>query len=105
MDFTYVATGGVQVFNCADCKFSITRHYEFPIGSILFIKAKAMKGLYRRVVIKEVRFPSAYVNLYVDTLNALWNEDELVSHQTAIALIQQYTITRHAELEQIVKMC
>lgn len=105
MDFTYEASGGIRIFGCSFYNFEKTKIYLFTIGSILYSKPKAMIGVYEKVAVKDVRFPKDFVNLYVDTFNALWNEDELVSYQTATNLIAQYIERRNALAEENVSLC
>lgn len=105
MDFTYEASGGIQVFGCASYKLVWFRRYRYRIGSIVFDKHKALKGIYEKVAIKDVRFPNPYVDLYVDTFNGLWNENELVSYETATEIIEEYILIRNAQLEEAVRMC
>lgn len=105
MDFTYEATGGIQLFGCSSYTLTHLRYYKYREGSILFSKQKAIKGVYEKIAIKKVLFPTQYVNLYVDTFNGLWNEDELVSYQTAVSLVQNYIERRNAEYEESVRRC
>ena len=105
MDYTYVATGGFSIFGCSDYTLYHNRRTAFSIGSILFSKQKALKGTYEKVCIKKILFPSKYINLYVDTFNALWNENELVSYNTAVALVKHFIDVRNAEIEENVRMC
>ena len=105
MDFTYVASGGISIIGCSNYELDYYRYYKYSIGSIVFNKHKALKGIYEKVVIKKVKFPTGYVNLYIDTFNAHWNEDELVSYNTATALIKNYIDTRNANIENLVRTC
>lgn len=105
MDFSYNSTGGIEIIGCANYNLIHLRHYQHSIGSILFSKSKASKGFYEKVAIKDVKFPQEYINLYVDTFNALWNENELVSYETAVDLINAYIIRRNHYIEQSLKLC
>ena len=105
MDFSYDTIGGFEIFGCSDYNLTHLRYYQYSIGSILFVKKKALKGVYEKIAIKEVRFPKDYVNLYVDTFNALWNENELVSYETAVDLINAYIQRRNSSIEELIKLC
>ena len=116
--FTYVASGIIQVGGCSAYEERVNICYEYAIGSLVFEKIKAMKGIYERHCIKDVRFDmqqvkalkrvanySAVKPLYIDTFNAYWNEDELVSYEDAKALVEAYIIQRNAELQQMALNC
>ena len=105
MDFTYVASGGVQIFGCADYSESYAWNYEFAVGSIVFSKPKALKGVYEKIAIKKVKWIDDYTAFYTDTFNAHWNQDELVSYDTAKALVKHYIDVRNAALENLVRNC
>jgi hypothetical protein len=105
MDYTYQATGGIQMIGCSSYKLIHFRHYKYRIGSILFSKEKAMRGIYEKIAVKSVRFPNPYVNLYVDTFNALWNEDEIVSYETAVGLVKEYANLVHDKSLDAIKNC
>ena len=102
MDFTYEATGGIEVFGCPAYSMAITYHPIFQIGDILYSKKKAMHGVYEKIAVKKILFP-AY--LYVDTFNALWNQRELVTYEVATALIEQYITIRNAQATRAAKLC
>ena len=99
MDFTYQAVGGPKISGCANYKLKIFRYYLFGIGSIVFVKAKAMKGIFEKIAIKKVTFHGPYINLYFDTFNAAWNENELVSYDNALILVNAYIEQSRAEYE------
>ena len=105
MDFTYEASGGVEVFGCSGYELIYFRYYKYRVGSILFSKDKANIGIYEKIAIKDVRFPTPFVNLYVDTFNGLWNEDELIPYETAQPLVKQYIEKRNADAENATKLC
>ena len=102
MDFTYEATGGIEIFGCSTYNAEITYHPIFQIGDILYSKEKAMHGIYEEIAVKKILFPTY---LYVDTFNALWNQRELVTYEVATALIEQYILIRNAKATIAAKMC
>jgi hypothetical protein len=103
MDFTYSASGSVLTGDCSKYDYQYAHPHLFYIGDTVYVKPKALKGVLEKISIKEVRFPGSYdptrgrmvrydinIPLYVDTLNALFNEKELVTYVDALALIQDY---------------
>jgi hypothetical protein len=118
MDYTYTATGTLHVGNCAICTLYHVFTYAYAVGSIVYSKGKAKKGVFEKIFIKKVRPVSKYVifsknhvpetrfkALYVDSLNGYWNEDELVSFEVASALVDDYYLRAAALAEQLVLSC
>lgn len=109
---------GVQIGGSATYRLNYFIYYDFAIGSIVYSKKKAMRGIYERVCIKNVKFPDSVLEgmrrtatpeevhpIYVDTLNGLWNEDELVSYEDATILIEMSLIRDQALAEEMVFQC
>lgn len=118
MNFTYTATGSIRVGGCSSYKWSYNYRYAFAIGSILYLKPKALKGVLEKVVVKDVRFPRKsdptrrllcrfcdLYPLYVDTLNALFNEEELITREEAVELIRDYQEKLRNDQEQLALNC
>lgn len=114
----YEATGEIRLGGCAGYLVEAFLYYDFEIGSIVFNKDKAVRGVYERVVIKDVRFPKTYTNhrrrvckhcdlkpLYVDTLNALWNEEDLISYDQAQRLVSEWQLDQAEMLEIVARKC
>lgn len=59
------------------------------VGDTLYIKSRAKLGIFERVFIKKVLLNGRFkiVPIYKDTMNALWNENELVTREEAEALV------------------
>ena len=82
MIFDILATGGIVVggegldVDATPAKWSPR--------DVLYNKEKLANGIIEKIVIKKRLFPrrddpnAAYLVLYQDTFNALWNEDDLV---------------------------
>jgi hypothetical protein len=100
-DFKHEASSGIRMFGHALCKKTYIRYHQYQIGSILFAKHKAIRGVYEKIAIKRIKFPNRYVNLYVDTFNGLWNENELIPYESAVVLVDRYIERRNAWLEEI----
>ena len=105
MDYTYNSVGGVELFGCSDYIAKQFRYFNFAIGSIVFSAAKARKGIYEKIAIKEVLFPKPQINLYVDTYNGLWNENELVVYSEASQLVNEYILEAEIANERLLKSC
>lgn len=109
---------GVKVSGSAAYRLTYFLYYDFAIGSIVYSKKKALKGIYERVCIKDVRFPDSTLQgmretaqpektypVYVDTLNGIWNEDELVGYGDATFLIEQALLRDQALAEDLTFHC
>lgn len=68
----------------------------FTVNSIVCLKYKAVKGVLEKIAIKEVMLRSGLktggqiIPVYKDTLNSLYNEEELCTHEEALDLIAEY---------------
>lgn len=69
------------------------------VGAVLYFKTSAIKGKLEAITIKELINPKIlnknacdYSPLYKDTMNALFEEDELISKSEALFLIENYNI-------------
>ncbi|MCO6459277.1 MAG: hypothetical protein J5I93_28540 [Pirellulaceae bacterium] len=109
MTYNEISSGGIAVGGCVLVEKLYQIVTNFGIGDTLYSSAKARKGKLEKVVIKVVRIVSSrktfgkHVALYMDTLNGLWNEDELVPYDRAVDLINQYH--SFVELEQSKLRC
>jgi len=84
--FSFQASGGIQVYGKA--RFFVKYFYAhlYNIAEIVYSRQSASQwGLLEALVIKRIKFP--YL-LYTDTLNGLWNEEDLCNRDTALLLIQ-----------------
>ncbi|MCK9458226.1 MAG: hypothetical protein M0R80_01065 [Proteobacteria bacterium] len=100
----YTATGKITIKGCA-LPIKVTEYYTFPfgIGSVLYVIAKARKGVLEKVVIKKVNLTGfdgkAPVYNYVDTTNRVWFERELTWQSTAIELATNFIETEIAQYQ------
>ena len=86
----YTGTGGITIGGSAHV--SRRRAYTRTIqdGDLLYVRARARAGSLEKVVIKHA-IPSVgalHFFLFEDTLNSLWEEDELCSYADAAALVE-----------------
>ena len=87
MTYEYIGSGSVKIKGCADTSRHVFITYQWSENSILFVKKKSMKGILEKIAIKRVilnvKNGSSVIPIYQDTLNSLWNENELVIEQDA----------------------
>jgi hypothetical protein len=115
---TYTSSGSVKVGGCALASYGINRYFAHPIGSTRYVKPKALKGVLEKIVVKAVRMPKAFdptrtrmghfgdlSPLYVDTFNALFVEEELISKTDALVYIEQFELRVRAEKERLAMNC
>lgn len=95
----YTGSGSIRLSGCAIKKIKKNYTILFALGSRVYIKQKAKEGILESVIVKKVnrntqeRFTySGYLPIitYVDTLNRVWIEDELVTQQRAIDFAKLY---------------
>lgn len=89
MVYNEVASDGVVL--CGRAINQVSRVYTtvYGVGDIAYNKNKAVKGILEKIVIKNILPIKFSLNhgqfsvLYKDTLNALWNEYDLVTLDVA----------------------
>lgn len=100
----YTGSGGSKTGGCATTFRTVYIAYKWGENSILYVRHKAAKGILERVAIKRVILnssPKTYnqiVPIYQDTLNSLWNEDDLLIEAHARDLVLAYWELREAEI-------
>lgn len=118
MPYVFTASGSVRVGGCAGYAEAHYYRYAYAVGSIVYFRQKAAKGVFERVVVKEVRFPKNYdptrtrlgrhgnlSPLYVDTFNGLFNEEDLISYDDAAELVAAYNARVREEAENNALNC
>jgi len=105
-DYNDEATGGAIAGGCSVITHTTTVTANFALGSIVYRKYRAQQGVLEKSVIKRILVNQYNEVLYIDRLNAIFNEDELVSHTTALALVASYKQAQiDAILEYIDQLC
>jgi len=112
MDHTYIGTGQIRVGGCGLYTHYKLIYVRFKVGSIVYSKPKALRGIIEKIVIKKIRlFPEReyplkkvcnicnFPPLYIDTLNAYHNEEDLVGPEDAVALVDAYLEQQKQALE------
>ena len=100
----YVGGGEVKTGGCALTSRVVYISYKWGENSILYVRHKAVKGILERVAIKRVILNSGpktgnqIVPIYQDTLNSLWNEDDLLIEAHARDLALAYWELREAQI-------
>ena len=94
--FVFIPSGVIKVSGCSGVGFKENYLVLFEVGSKVFVKKKIRQKKMEGIVIKRtnVTFPSVWngvlpVVMYVDTLNRVWEEVELVSEEDALELLQE----------------
>jgi hypothetical protein len=113
MDFTYIATGQINVGGCSDYLSQEILYWQFAVNSIVFSKPAALKGKYERIAIKEVIFNNIgnmcrgcnYRPIYKDSYNALWSEEELVAYSDAVEIVDNFYVVQAARIERNALKC
>jgi hypothetical protein len=106
MNYQCVGSGGVSVGGCAPTEKFIFLYFKYGEGSIVFNAAKAAKGVLEAIAIKHVRLVNnkrtygKTLPLYQDTLNGLWNENELIPEDEARTIAGMYLAQQMALLKQ-----
>lgn len=96
-------SGTIRIGGSADYTFEVFIATEFSIGDTVFTRHDALKGRLRRHTIKDILVDELYGPIvYLDTFNAQFNENELMVHADADALVQQVLIDNATEIENAV---
>lgn len=103
--------GNIRVGGFAIYSYEIVRNQAYQINDIVYSKPKARKGIFEKICIKKVIYFDkkwdqlckfcTYSPLYVDTLNAYHNEEDLTTFNEAAELIYDYKILYAAQLEDL----
>lgn len=89
MNFTYSASGRVVMAGCVMWKFVLYYPIKYAPGSVVYLKYKAHRGKLEHVVVGHVRITND-IPLYLDVNHAMYNEEELIEYDDAIAIVQAY---------------
>lgn len=102
--YSYTATGGATFNGCAATEKITYINYRWGENSVLYVLAKAQKGILEQVAIKRVILNSGrktfnqVIPIYQDTLNSLWNENDLILEADARTLAAAYWEARQAAI-------
>lgn len=96
MNYEYVSSGKITISGCAPSENTIYVPVMFKEGELVFEARLARKGRLERLIVKNIiiinniRTSGSYHINYVDTLNEVYLQEELVNHATAIDLATEY---------------
>lgn len=102
MQYDEIGDGGAIPKGCAVISYIRFINALFDIGDVLYNVNAARRGRLEKVVIKAKKIANPAktqgtdVVLYIDTLNGLWNEDDLVSYSDAQLAIANYLADQEA---------
>lgn len=94
--YNEVSSGGLKTKGCSIENFIEFFDTLFHSGDVLFNIHKAKRGFLEKVVLKRHFINSCHRKfgiieiMYVDTLNAYWNESDLIERSLAESLVQSY---------------
>ncbi len=94
--YSYTIKGTILARTCNTYYKSDTLYYKYNPGDVLYLAYKAKIGKLEKVKIKDVRVVSsrkilgAFSFVYVDTLNSLYNERDLVYETDALLLAKTF---------------
>lgn len=97
----------IKISGCAKVCLKKRYVYKYATGANVYFCPKARKGVLEKITIKEVmlRFVNGNdriaVALYQDTLNSLYNENELCSHAQALLLARTYYEQKAIDLQTL----
>lgn len=113
MDHNYTSTGQIRLAGYSLYTFYKLFYVKFKVGSIVYSRPKALRGIYEKIVIKKIRiFPEReyplkkvchlcnFPPMYIDTLNAYHNEEDLVGPDDVVSLIENFILQQREALER-----
>lgn len=112
MNHIHTSSGKISIGGCSAYIFYKLFYIKYKVGSIVYSRPKASKGIIEKIVIKKIRlFPEQenslntvykicnFPPLYIDTLNGYHNEEDLVGSEDAVKLVDQYLERQKQSLE------
>lgn len=93
---TETGSGTIFISSCTPINLYVNLTYKYKVGDVCFLRFRAQKGKLEKIVIKEVRvvsnkFTSGAVKfMYIDTFNAIYGEEDLVTEKEAILIAKSY---------------
>ena len=93
---SYTGSGTVNIAGCTTFYFIPRVFYKYRPGDILYYKPKAEQGKLEKIVIKKVHLvrdkltEGQFVFMYIDTLNSIYNQYDLIWEYEALELIRIY---------------
>jgi len=92
--FTETLSGGVEIGGISPVTTTRVLFVRFKEGNVVFLKSDAQKGKLTKIAIKKVvchdEKGEPFFTIYVDTRNACFFEDELITNSEAIDLATEF---------------
>mgnify|MGYP003419621328 CR=1 FL=1 len=116
--YFFESSGSFSVGGCS--LFSSYAYYwcKYSIGSIVYLRSKALKGKFEKIVIKSIIIPKFYDpakiilrkniyarTVYVDSMNALFLENELINYDDAVYYANNYENASRIKAEKYALNC
>jgi hypothetical protein len=106
--YVHSNSGFVVVSGCARIERRIFVNYRWGERSVVFLKYKAEKGIMEKIAVKKVILNfklGSYTPVYMDTLNSLYNEEELINEEQAKTLVQLYIDRQKSAIAASIRQC
>lgn len=106
--YVHPNSGFVIVSGCARVERRIFINYKWGERSVVFLKYKAEKGIMEKIAVKKVILNfklGSYTPVYMDTLNSLYNEEELINEEQAKTLVQIYIDRQKSAIAASIRQC
>lgn len=106
--YSYLSSGSINVFGCSRIEKDIFVLYKWGERSVVYFKPKAVKGIIEKIAVKRVvlnYIKGQFRPIYIDTLNSLYNEEELVSEYEAKSLAQTYIDNERFKTAENLRRC
>jgi hypothetical protein len=109
--YSYTGSGGSKLGFCVSFWKINNYPHKWKIGDILFVVPSANIGVLEKVCVKQVKVISkhqtngSFYFLYIDTTNAIYNENELTTEYDALILAKLYFEKQLAFTVQAATIC
>ncbi len=105
MDFSYIGSGVINIYGCPEIEIDYFYSFKFAIGSEVYDKLSAEKGVLESVIIRKAWYvcdprTGLIKTLYKDNFNWLHNEYDLCSHSEAIDIATQYYQNKQMDIDK-----
>ena len=107
----YTGQGSIALNGCCTFYFIPRVEYKYQPGQIVYYKPKAEQGKLEKIVIKKVNVVrneqtyGKFVFMYIDTLNSIYNQYDLIWEDEAMLLIRDYLEKQIAIYKAAIRRC
>lgn len=106
--YSYLSSGSINIAGCSRIEKKIFVLYKWGERSIVCFKPKAIKGIIEKIAVKRVvlnYIKGQFRPIYIDTLNSLYNEEELIGEYEANSLAQTYIDNERLKISENLRIC